>query len=117
MPGHLHALGERFGQGDGHVGLSQSQVSRLCEEIDGKVKAFRTRPLEGDWPYLWIEATYLKVRRGGRIGRADPDLASVWSIARWRTRHDSNVRPLPSEQFNLPFDALRWVSLRCVMLL
>ena len=42
-------------------------MSRLCEEIDGKVKAFLERPIEGDWPYLWIDATYLKVRRGGRI--------------------------------------------------
>ncbi len=48
-------------------GISKSQVSRLCEEIDGKVKAFLNRPLEGDWPYVWIDATYLKVRRGGRI--------------------------------------------------
>jgi len=48
-------------------GISKSQVSRLCEEIDGKVKAFLNRPIEGDWPYLWIDATYLKVRRGGRI--------------------------------------------------
>ena len=48
-------------------GISKSQVSRLCEEIDGKVKAFLDRPIEGDWPYLWIDATYLKVRRGGRI--------------------------------------------------
>ena len=45
----------------------KSQVSRLCEEIDDKVKAFLERPIEGDWPYLWIDATYLKVRRGGRI--------------------------------------------------
>ena len=51
----------------GMSGISKSQVSRLCEEIDGKVKAFLNRPLEGDWPYLWINATYLKVRRGGRI--------------------------------------------------
>ena len=48
-------------------GISKSQVSRLCEEIDDKVKAFLDRPIEGDWPYLWIDATYLKVRRGGRI--------------------------------------------------
>ncbi len=48
-------------------GISKSQVSRLCEEIDEKVKAFLARPIEGDWPYLWIDATYLKVRRGGRI--------------------------------------------------
>src|SRR3954469_20750318 len=51
----------------GMTGISKSQVSRLCEEIDGKVKAFLDRPLEGEWPYLWIDATYLKVRRGGRI--------------------------------------------------
>ena len=51
----------------GMSGISKSQVSRLCEEIDGKVKAFLERPIEGDWSYLWIDATYLKVRRGGRI--------------------------------------------------
>lgn len=51
----------------GMSGISKSQVSRLCEEIDGKVKAFLNRPLEGDWPYVWIDATYLKVRRRGRI--------------------------------------------------
>ena len=49
-------------------GISKSQVSRLCEEIDGKVKAFLDRPLEGDWPYLWIDATYVKARRrDGRV--------------------------------------------------
>ncbi len=48
-------------------GISKSQVSRLCEEIDEKVKAFLTRPIEGDWPYLWIDATYVKVRQNGRI--------------------------------------------------
>jgi putative transposase len=51
----------------GMSGISKSQVSRLCEEIDGKIKAFLDRPLEGDWPYLWIDATYLKVRQAGRI--------------------------------------------------
>src|SRR4051812_33167949 len=51
----------------GAGGISKSQVSRLCEEIDGKVKAFLERPIEGDWPYLWIDAAYLKVRRVGRI--------------------------------------------------
>ena len=52
----------------GMSGISKSQVSRLCEEIDGKVKAFLDRPLEGDWPYLWIDATYVKARRrDGRV--------------------------------------------------
>lgn len=51
----------------GASGVSKSQVSRLCEEIDGKVKAFLDRPLEGDWLYLWLDATYVKVRQNGRI--------------------------------------------------
>ena len=51
----------------GMSGISKSQVSRLCAEIDERVTAFLERPLEGDWPYLWIDATYLKVRQNGRI--------------------------------------------------
>jgi putative transposase len=51
----------------GATGVSKSQVSRLCEEIDARVKAFLDRPLEGDWPYVWIDATYVKVRRNHRI--------------------------------------------------
>ena len=59
----------------GMSGISKSQacpersrrVSRLCEEIDQRVKAFLDRPIEGDWPYLWIDATYVKVRQQGRI--------------------------------------------------
>jgi putative transposase len=51
----------------GMTGISKSQVSRLCEEIDGKVKAFLERPIEGDWPYLWLDATYVKVRQASRV--------------------------------------------------
>jgi transposase-like protein len=51
----------------GMSGISKSQVSRLVEEIDGKITAFLNRPLEGDWPYLWLDATYVKVRENGRI--------------------------------------------------
>ena len=51
----------------GMTGISKSQVSRLCGEIDGKIGAFLDRPLEGDWPYLWLDATYVKVRQNGRI--------------------------------------------------
>lgn len=54
-------------QSMGMTGISKSQVSRLCEEIDERVGAFLNRPIEGDWPYLWIDATYLKVRQAGRI--------------------------------------------------
>jgi putative transposase len=51
----------------GMSGISKSQVSRLCEEIDGKVKAFLDRPIEGEWPYLWLDATYVKVRQNSRV--------------------------------------------------
>jgi putative transposase len=51
----------------GMTGISKSQVSRLCEEIDGKIESFLHRPLEGDWPYVWLDATYVKVRQDGRI--------------------------------------------------
>ncbi len=51
----------------GMAGVSKSQVSRLCEEIDERVRTFLERPIEGDWPYLWIDATYVKVRENGRI--------------------------------------------------
>jgi putative transposase len=54
-------------QAMGMSGISKSQVSRLCEEIDVRVKAFLDRPVEGDWPYIWIDATYIKVRQNGRI--------------------------------------------------
>jgi putative transposase len=54
-------------QAMGMSGISKSQVSRLCGEIDERVNAFLGRPLEGDWPYLWIDATYVKVRQAGRI--------------------------------------------------
>jgi len=54
-------------QAMGMSGISKSQVSRLCEDIDVRVNAFLERPIEGDWPYLWIDATYIKVRRNNRI--------------------------------------------------
>ncbi len=48
-------------------GISKSQVSRLCGEIDERVNAFLDRPIEGDWPYVWLDATYVKVRRDHQI--------------------------------------------------
>jgi transposase-like protein len=51
----------------GMSGVSKSQVSRLCEDIDTRVKAFLDRPIEGEWPYVWIDATYVKVRQDHRI--------------------------------------------------
>jgi transposase-like protein len=54
-------------QAMGMSGISKSQVSRLCTEIDERVQTFLGRPLEGDWPYVWLDATYVKVRQAGRI--------------------------------------------------
>jgi putative transposase len=54
-------------QAMGLTGISKSQVLKLCKEIDERVLAFLKRPLSGEWPSLWLDATYLKVREGGRI--------------------------------------------------
>jgi transposase-like protein len=51
----------------GMTGISKSQVSRLCTEIDDKIGALLDRLLEGDWPHLWLDATYVKARQNGRI--------------------------------------------------
>ena len=54
-------------QAMGMSGISKSQVSKLCQDIDERVNSFLDRRIEGDWPYLWIDATYVKVRNNGRI--------------------------------------------------
>ena len=54
-------------QAMGLSGISKSTVSKLCKDIDDRVNAFLERPLVGDWPYLWLDATYLKQREGGQI--------------------------------------------------
>ena len=54
-------------QSMGMTGISRSQVSSICRGIDERVQAFLQRPLEGEWPYLWLDATYVKVRKNGRV--------------------------------------------------
>ena len=54
-------------QAMGLSGISKSTVSKLCKDIDERVGAFLSRPIEGDWPYLWIDATYVKAREAGSI--------------------------------------------------
>src|SRR6476660_6795080 len=51
----------------GMEGISKSQVSRLCGEIDERVQTFLSRPIEGEWPYVWLDATYVKARRDHHI--------------------------------------------------
>jgi putative transposase len=48
-------------------GISKSEVSRICAELDGDLEAFRGRPLEGDFPYVFVDATYIKARIRGRV--------------------------------------------------
>jgi putative transposase len=49
--------------------ISKSEVSRVCAGLDEQVQAFRTRPLEGRYPYLFVDAKIEKVRDGGRVAR------------------------------------------------
>jgi transposase-like protein len=60
---------DRLVEALGLAGISKDQVSRLCRELDERVVAFRERPLEGAYPYLWLDAKVEKVREGGRVQR------------------------------------------------
>ena len=51
----------------GMDGISKSQVSRICQELDAEVARFRARPLDGDYPYVWLDATYVRARQDGRV--------------------------------------------------
>jgi transposase-like protein len=65
------------------TGISKSQVSRLCEEIDEGAQIFLNRPLEGNWPYVWLDATYVKVRQAGRIVSVAVIIGQSYT---WRTQ-------------------------------
>ena len=58
---------EALVQALGMEGISKSEVSRICGELDAEVNKWRRRPLEGEYPYLWLDATYVKVREGGVV--------------------------------------------------
>ena len=58
---------EKLVQALGMEGISKSEVSRICGELDEEVNQWRQRPLEGEYPYLWLDATYVKVREGGVV--------------------------------------------------
>ena len=58
---------DELAQAMGLSGISKSTVSKLCKDIDKRVNEFLERPLTGEWPYVWLDATYLKMRQGGRI--------------------------------------------------
>ena len=81
----------------GMDGISRSQVSRLCEEIDEKVKPFLGRPIEGDWPYVWLDATYLKVRRGADVEAENFAPAVAINADGWRSHRLGRGGDPPSE--------------------
>jgi putative transposase len=51
----------------GMEGIFKSQVILLCADIDERLQTFLNRPIEGDWPYFWLDATYVKARRDHHI--------------------------------------------------
>jgi transposase-like protein len=83
-------------------GMSKSQVSRLCQELDAEVERFRTRPLTGDYPYLWLDATYLKVRENGRV----VSMAVVLATA----VHESGVREILGLEVGPSEDRAFWIA-------
>jgi transposase-like protein len=58
---------EALVQSLGIAGMSKSEVSRLCASLDEEVRAFRERPLDAAYPYVWLDARYEHVREGGRV--------------------------------------------------
>ena len=78
-------------QAMGLSGIGRSTVSKLCKNIDERVEVFLNRPLQGDWPYLWLDATYLKQREGGRIVSVAAIIA-VAANAEGKSRRTKSVR-------------------------
>ena len=83
-------------------GISKSQVSRLCQELDGEVERFRSRPLTGSYPYLWLDATYLKGRENGRV----VSMAVVLATA----VHESGVREVLGLEVGPSEDGAFWLA-------
>lgn len=83
-------------------GISKSQVSRLCAELDAEVERFRSRPLTGAYPYLWLDATYLKVREAGRV----VSMAVVLAIG----VHETGVREVLGLEVGPSEDGAFWLA-------
>ena len=94
----------------GMTGISKSQVSRLCEQIDERVQAFLNRPIEGEWPYLWLDATYIKTRQAGRIVSVAATLAVAVNAEGVREILGLRIGPSEAEPFWTDF--LRSLSAR-----
>jgi transposase-like protein len=86
-------------QAMGLSGIGKSTVSKLCKEIDERVNAFLDRPLQGEWPYLWLDATYLKQREGGRIVSVAAIIAVAVSTEGKREIVGLHIGPSEAEAF------------------
>lgn len=86
-------------QAMGLTGISKSTVSKLCKDIDERVNAFLDRPLTGDWPYLWLDATYLKQREGGRIVSVATIIAVAVNMEGKREVVGLHIGPSEAETF------------------
>lgn len=80
-------------------GISKSQVSRLCAELDSEVQRFRSRKLERPYPYVWLDATFVKVREHGRVVSQSGDCLlsernrSSAALALWFADHRARQCP------------------------
>ena len=86
-------------QAMGLTGIGKSTVSKLCKDIDERVNAFLDRPLSGEWPYLWLDATYLKQREGGRIVSVAAIIAVAVSTEGKREIVGLHIGPSEAEAF------------------
>ena len=90
-------------QAMGLNGISKSTVSKLCKDIDERVGEFLNRPLTGKWPYVWLDATYLKQRQGGRIVSVAAIIAVAANTDGRREIIGLGVGPSEAEPFWMDF--------------
>lgn len=89
--------------GHGLSGISKSTVSKLCKEIDERADEFLNRPLSGEWPYVWLDATYLKQRQGGRIVSVAAIIAVATNTEGRREIIGLGIGPSEAETFCMDF--------------
>ena len=90
-------------QAMGLNGISKSTVSKLCKDIDERVGEFLNRPLTGKWPYVWLDATYLTQRQGGRIVSVAAIIAVAANTDGRREIIGLGVGPSEAEPFWMDF--------------
>ena len=91
---------EALVQSLGIAGISNSEVSRLCAGLDEQARIFRTRRLDAEYPYLWLDARYEKVREDGRV-------LSMAVIVAYGVRADG-VREVLGIEVGLSEDVVLW---------